>query len=620
MKYIANFFFIVIAAQLFAQEPGYWQQAIEYKMDIDFDVQTHRFTGKQTIEYTNNSSETLTKVYYHLYYNAFQPGSMMDVRSRTIKDPDGRVRDRIAYLKEDEIGYHKIDKLQQNGKTVKFEIEGTILVVYLIQPIKPGGKSKFYMEFNSQVPVQIRRTGRHNQERIDYSMTQWYPKMCEFDEDGWHTNPYVGREFHGVWGDFDVTITMDKDYVIGGTGYLQNPDEIGHGYSSKKVKAPKNGKLSWHFKAPQVHDFAWAADPDFKHDQQKLSNGTVIHFFYQTDTLAENWIKVQPLTVKAFEFANKTFGEYPYKQYSILQGGDGGMEYPMATLVTSHGSFGGLLSVIIHEAMHSWYQGVLGTNESKYAWMDEGFTSFGQNVVKDHVNGKKQVNPHTGAYRGYYHLAPKDYAEPLTTHADHYNLNSTHGINVYSKGCVFLHQLGYVIGEETLFKGLRQYFEEWKFKHPNPRRFKRVMEKVSGIELDWYFENWVGTIKTIDYAIEKVEANGSGSRVVLRRIGQMPMPLDIYVTTMSGEIKVYNIPMVIMRGTKEGVDLFKGEMAVAKDWPWTYTLYELPIDMPFGQIQKIEIDASGRLADIDSSNDVWRAGNKRTSGDPVFGR
>src|SRR5699024_7117030 len=235
-------------------------------MEVEMDVNSHQFFGKQHLVYYNNSPDTLHKVYYHLFLNAFQPNSMMDVRSRTIADPDTRVASRIQHLTSEEIGYQKVKKLKQDGKSVKFEEDGTILEVLLAKPILPNSKTVLEMEFQAQVPLQIRRTGRHNAEGIAYSMAQWFPKMVEYDYEGWHANPYVGREFHGVWGDFDVKITIDSAYTVAGTGYLQNAHEIGHGYTDGEVKPKvKKGKLTWHFKATDVHDFVWAADPNYIH-------------------------------------------------------------------------------------------------------------------------------------------------------------------------------------------------------------------------------------------------------------------------------------------------------------------------------------------------------------------
>ncbi|MEX0995040.1 MAG: M1 family peptidase, partial [Balneolaceae bacterium] len=206
-----------------AQRDGYWQQEVNYEMEIDFDVNNHRFDGTQKLTYSNHSPDTLHRVYYHLYFNAFQPNSMMDKRSRTIEDPDSRVQDRIYHLEEDEIGYQHVQKLTQNGTPVEYEIKETVMEVSLAEPILPDSETVFEMEFEAQVPLQVRRSGRNNAEGIEYSMAQWYPKMAEYDYMGWHATPYVGREFHGVFGNFDVTIHIDRDYVVAAAGYLQNP-------------------------------------------------------------------------------------------------------------------------------------------------------------------------------------------------------------------------------------------------------------------------------------------------------------------------------------------------------------------------------------------------------------
>lgn len=591
-------------------QKDYWQQHAEYSMEINMDVETNQFTGHQELVYQNNSPDTLTKVFYHLYYNAFQPGSMMDVRSRTIEDPDPRVEDRIAGLSPDEIGYHKIKSLKKNGVALKYEVVGTILEVELDKPILPGKKSTFEMEFESQVPLQIRRTGRDNAEGIEYSMTQWYPKMCEYDIEGWHSNPYIGREFHGIWGDFDVKITIDKDYVLGGTGYVQNPQEVGCGYEdpSKKMGVLNGDKKTWHFNAPNVHDFAWAADPDFVHDTTMLNNGTIIHFIYQKDSIEENWKNLKPFAKKGFEYVNENFGEYPYKQYSVIQGGDGGMEYPMCTLITSGGSFAGLVSVTIHEGIHSWFQGVLATNEAKYSWMDEGYCSFAQYKTLDYLYDKNSLNPLSRSYMGYIRLAQTDKQEPLTTHADFYKMNMVYGSNSYSKGAVLLMQLGYVIGEEALMSTMKRYFNEWKFKHPTPLDFKRVAEKESGLELDWYFEQFVGTTNTIDYQVKNVEANGGATNITLERLGDIPMPIDVLVYTKSGDIVWYNIPLRIMRGAKGG-DILNVDRKTLEDWPWVYPTYNFEVNIPMDQIKEVVIDPTNRLADIEPTNNALVPGD-----------
>lgn len=602
MKFQLGVLLLIASAFNVSAQSDRWQQRAKYEMEIDFDAVRHQYKGTQKLVYTNNSPDTLHKVFYHLYLNAFQPGSQMDVRSRSISDPDPRVKDRISKLTPTEIGYEKVLSLKQNGKALKYQVVGTILEVTLNEMVLPKTQHTFEMEFEAQVPVQIRRTGRNNLEGIDYSMAQWYPKMCEYDYEGWHSNPYIGREFYGIWGDFDVKITIDASYVVAGTGYLQNPDKIGHGYSAKTVTHKAGERLTWHFVAPEVHDFMWAADPDYKHDVVKVDDNLDLHFFYQTDTLAHVWKEMEPLAVRSFKIMNEQFGRYPYKQYSIIQGGDGGMEYPMATLITGRLNLNGLVSVAVHESIHSWFQMILGTNEAKYPWMDEGFTTYAQNIVMAELFNTKgdAQRTTTNSYRS---LVKSGLEEPLTTHADHYNTNRAYSIASYSKGSVFLNQLAYIVGKDEFERGMKRYFNEWKFKHPNPTDLKRIMEKESGLELDWYWEGFVGTTKTIDYSIREVAPNGSKTNIVLERIGQMPMPLDVVVTYKDGSQENFYIPLEIMRGEKE--EKMYARTTLMADWGWTYPKYTFSIDRNLAEIVRIVIDPSQRMADMDTDNNFY---------------
>ncbi|MGX1025117.1 M1 family metallopeptidase [Psychroflexus sp. MBR-150] len=579
---------------------SYWQQHVDYTMEIDMDVKTHQYQGKQELIYTNNSPDTLQKVFYHLYFNAFQPGSEMDVRSRTIKDPDKRVGDRISKLKDDEIGYINVNSLKQNGKPLDYKVEGTILEVQLDQPILPGQSTTFNMQFDAQVPLQIRRSGRDNKEGIAYSMTQWYPKIAEYDFEGWHADPYIAREFHGVWGNFDVKITIDKNYILGGSGYLQNPNKIGYGYEDKGVKVKHKGKtLTWHFVAPKVHDFTWVADTDYIHDKLTASDGTVLHFLYQDDDeIKNNWKKFQPKAEELFTYYNENIGPYPYDQYSIIQGGDGGMEYAMCTLITGERSFESLVGVTAHEMAHSWFQHVLATNESQNEWMDEGFTTYISTLAENEIMNQGKDHPFAGAYQGYFQLANSGIEQPQTTHADRYAFNAAYGLSAYSKGAVFLNQLGYIIGEKNLKQTLKRYYDEWKFKHPTPNDFIRIAEKVSGAELSWYLHDWTMTTNTVDYAIKNIEVADNATIVTIERIGLTPMPIEVEVTYDTGETEMYYIPLRIMRWEKPN---FKN---TADDWAWAYPTYNLEI--PIGQytIKSIEIDPSQKMADVNRDNNV----------------
>ncbi len=607
-----------------------WQQRVKYTMNIDVDANKNRFTGKQKLEYTNNSPDALKKVFYHLYYNAFQPNSSMDVRSNQLgrniingkPDWDSRVTDRISKLKEDEIGYQKIISLKMNGVSQPFKYDETILEVTLTQPIAAKAKVVFEMEFEAQIPIQIRRTGRDNPTTgVRYSMSQWYPKICEYDNEGWHPTPYVAREFYGVWGDFDVTIAIDKSYKLGGTGVLVNDKEIGWGYDEpgSALKPTEKAKRSWHFVGNNVHDFVWAADPDYIHLVRKMPNGgPIFHviYNYKNNDLKNDtaWNTVADAAVFTLPFIESKFGKYPYPQYSFIQGGDGGMEYPMATLL-----IGPSLGTVFHELMHTWYQMILGTNESINAWMDEGFADFSSAHVSafyrdNFTKIKYKNNPAyiktldsvasilplvvSGSYRSYYYLAKSDYQEPLTTHADHFETNLGYSISSYSKGAVFIEQLGYLVGAEMRDKILMEYYNQWRFKHPNSNDFIKLAEDMSGIKLDWYKEYWCNTTKTIDYGIDSLWEEGGVSKIRLIRKGKVPMPIDFRLSFKDGSTEMHYIPLNLMYGSKASENTGESREEHAA-WKWTHPTYIIEFKKRLTDLKKAEIDPSKRMADID---------------------
>ena len=606
---------------IFAQNAPYWQQHADYKMEVSMDVKNYQYKGKQELIYTNNSPDTLRKVFYHLFPNAFQPGSEMDARLHSIKDPDGRMvnkvkvdgkdvkQSRIESLKSNEIGFLKITNFKQDGITAQTRTSGTVLEVTLAKPILPNSKTTFTLDFEGQVPVQIRRSGRNNSEGIELSMSQWYPKLAEFDFEGWHADPYIAREFHGVWGNFDVKITIDKDYTIGGSGYLQDKNEIGHGYEDAGVKVvyPKKTKtLTWHFIAPNVHDFTWAADKEYAHDIVKGPNDVDLHFFYKNiPKVTENWKKLEPLMVKVMDYYNHKVGAYPYKQYSFIQGGDGGMEYAMCTLMLGNGTLEGILGTATHELGHSWFQHILASNESKHPWMDEGFTTYIEDSALNELKGdKKEVNPFKVNYAAYYSLVNSGKEQPQTTHGDRYDENRPYSISSYVKGSIFLSQLVYVIGQENLDAALKRYFNDFKFKHPTPNDIKRSAERVSGAELDWYLIDWTETTNTIDYGIKDVADNAGKTTVTLERIGRMPMPIDLTVEYTDGTSESFYIPLRMMNFIKPNPNP-NIKRTVLDDWAWAQSNYSFTIDKNKTAIKKITIDPSGLMADVKTANNIF---------------
>lgn len=599
MKLVLNLIFLIVFGVGFSQNnTSYWQQKVDYKIAIDLDVETHQYKGIQELTYTNNSPDTLYRVFYHLYFNAFQPGSEMDIRSRNIKDSDKRVGDRISKLLPSEIGFIKPQRLTQDGVLLSFEIAGTILEVDLNTPILPNKSTVFTMDWDAQIPVQIRRSGRNNAEGVAYSMTQWFPKIAEYDFEGWHATPYIAREFHSVWGDYDVRIKLDENYIIGGTGYLQNSDKKGLG------KKTKGNTRTWHFKAPKVHDFAWAADKDFIHDTYTGANGVILNFYYKNDPeIIENWKQLQEKTAQLLVYFNKHVGDYPYKQYSVIQGGDGGMEYAMCTLITGKRKLGSLIGVTAHELAHTWFQFLLATNESKHEWMDEGFTSYISNLAMNEIMKEGKDNPNSNSYRGYNYIATSGKEQPQSTQADRYTTNTGYGVAAYSKGAVFLSQLEYVIGKDNLNKTLLRYYKEWAFKHPTPNDFIRVAEKVSGAELDWYLTDWTQTTNTIDYGIKNIVSEKEKTTIIVERIGLMPMPIDIKVTYEDGATDNFYIPLQMMRTNKPNPQLSES-WNVLPDWAWAYPNYSFVLKKD-KKIKSVAIDASSLMADINLENNTY---------------
>ncbi len=587
-------------------------------------VKNYQYKGNQELVYTNNSPDTLRRVFYHLYNNAFQPGSEMDARLQNIADPDSRMvnkiknadgkevkESRIASLKPNEIGYLKISNFKQDGRSAVAKEVGTVLEVDLAQPLLPGKSTVFTLDFDGQVPVQIRRSGRNNKEGVELSMAQWYPKMAEFDFEGWHADPYIAREFHGVWGNFDVNITIDKEYTLGGSGYLQNKNEIGHGYEDTGVVValPKKQKtLTWHFIAPNVHDFTWAADKNYIHDVVPTNFGTTLHFLYKNNPdLIENWKYAEPKTVQLMQYYNTIIGKYPYDQYSVIQGGDGGMEYAMCTLILGEGKKEGLVGLIAHEMGHSWFQHVLASNESKNFWMDEGFTSFLEDSGMNELAVTKADNPYEGAYKSYSMMANSGKEQPMSTHADRFDLNQIYSISAYSKGEVFLSQLIYLIGKENLMKTLKRYYSEFKFKHPTPNDITRTAERVSGANLGWYLTDWTQTTNTIDYGVKSVESATDGVQktgVTLERIGRTPMPMDVLVEYTDGSQESFYIPLRMMSYEKENPTVATKRTTLA-DWAWAYPTYFFEIPKGKNLIKKITLDPSGLMADVKRDNNVF---------------
>lgn len=607
-----------LALALSAQaQDNHWQQQADYQMNVTMNVKNFQYKGVQKVTYINNSPDTLTTVFFHLYFNAFQPNSEMDANLQTLPDPDGRMatnigtpqrpiyESRIAKLNPNEIGYLRVKKLTQDGVPATISHESTILKVTLPTPILPHSRTVLGLDFEGQVPVMIRRAGRNSPDEVALSMAQWYPKMVAYDHKGWHTTEYLGREFYGVWGNFDVKITLDKTYLVGASGVLQNPNEIGFGYEDKGVKVPttKSATKTWHFIAERVHDFTWAADPQYVHDKHQLADGKTIHFIYKK--YKDTWKQIQEPMLKVFDYYNQLIGKYPWPQYSFIQGGDGGMEYAMCTLMVGNEKYERLVGTAAHELAHAWFQHLLATDEAAYPWMDEGFTSYIEYLAEYQIlKTKKTANPFDSAYKGYFGLVKSGFQEPTITHSDRFATNYAYSVTAYYKGLLFLTQLDYLMGNEALQKTLKRYYNEYAFKNPTPNDFIRIAEKVSGMQLQWFLNEFMETDHTADYAISKVEGKDNKTEVTLKRVGRLPLSIDLWVTDKADNIRYVYVPLRMTYAEKPNT-YPAYPRTVLPAWGWGNPTYTFTLDMPLEDIKSITLDPENKSVDTDKENNSF---------------
>ncbi|HKJ06744.1 MAG TPA: M1 family aminopeptidase, partial [Flavobacteriaceae bacterium] len=325
----------------------------------------------------------------------------------------------------------------------------------------------------------------------------------------------------------------------------------------------------------------------------KTDIGVDIHFFYKNEEkYRQAWTDVQEYTAKTLTYFHNTIGAYPWKKYAVIQGGDGGMEYAMCTLIEGGKTLNEILGTVLHEVAHAWFQQAVANNENKYSWMDEGSANFISTKAYNLFVKKKTDSISTKFYNGYYYMVKNGLDEPLTTNADRFKTNVGFSMGSYTKGQMFLTQLQYIIGKENLNATLKEYYKIFKLKHAKPMDFINVAEKVSGLQLKWYLNEWIETTHTIDYAIAEYNNN----TVKLARLGPMPMPIEVLVTYTDNTSEEFYIPLALMRGEKPT------KATVLKDWSWGNPYYSFTLNKP---IKSIVLDKSGLMADIDRSNNTY---------------
>jgi hypothetical protein len=625
-----------------------WQQHVDYAIDAELNTQSNLLLGRERFTYVNRSADTLRVLFLNLYVNAFSKNSLWE-RYQNERDRyyGGSV---ISRLNEDLLGYSHVTRIQDGeGIPLPSKVDDTILEIYLNRPILPGAQQTITLEFTEKIPVLIRRMGRYSQEGVDYSMAQWYPKLCVYDQKGWHRNYYLGREFFGEFASFDVSITLPENYVVGASGVLQNassigdmmkknPDSTGNDRVIPEVDSsasgPNRGELStvistivkgaqeegmipakrtWRFHAENIHDFAWCADPNYIYDFV-VWQGVRINLLYLPD-VAERWKEMKAWTVQILKYLTANVGPYPFRDFTIAQAGDGGMEYPNIVFITGQRGRFSLASVTAHEMAHNWFYGMLANDETSEAWMDEGITSYYTTRLMESMFGRyanleygspfkqkwyPKEDARVNTFVGYESWAKQGFEEKILSASDFFSSDRSYTYSIYYKGEIFMFALQYYFGKARFDELMKKYFSVWNGHHVSTEDMKRFFEKETNTGLDWLFEEWLNTTKQCDYALAgwrghwNHESRIYKAEIDFKRYGEIEMPLNVTIRLRNDGTLNYRIPA---RADDPDVEGFT-RGAVWNSAVTTYTLYlELP-----EKIESIALDTSLLMPDVHRLN------------------
>ena len=552
---------------------SYWQQDVHYKIDAKLRVSDHHIVGKEELTYRNNSPDILDVAYFRLYWNLFTPGSYGQ-----------QYAERNKYYRFDTTGGIWLTKFTivdgELEQTPDYHIDNTLMKVRLMKPLHTGDSVVFRCEFDERVPEDGDRTGHQSR---DYNIAQWYPQISTYDKYGWDKNQYLGpAEFHLEYGTFEVNVTVPKSFILGYSGVLLNPEEV-YSDSIRQRLAESNGKdetvgiadfskeewgdkdtadVTWKFRAEHVRDFAWSADEhyiwDVAHWRFSQSDSSIaIHALYFSDK-KEFWKDVAHFGRHAISFYSAHYGMYAYPSMFVVEGVvGGGMEYPGIVFLGHLGDKNGhwLYGVVAHEIGHNWYPMMIGSNETYFAFMDEGFTTFiTSTAYEDYYGRYNNSYEWTEWYQRLFHfpndderasiqrqalyLAKTGYEEPIATHSYRFDEPGLSGISIYPKTASVLYMLQYVLGDSTFETVMKEYYNRWKFKLPYPEDFYSTVQEVSGRrDMRWFFDEWFHRTYTCDYSVGGIkyytvqDSNRTAYRtkISVHRCGQAIMPVDVCV-------------------------------------------------------------------------------------------
>ena len=622
---------------------AYWQQDVLYKIKANLDDKTDIITASEELTYYNNSPDTLTFVYFHLYQNAFIKGAYLENLNLA-----NNFKQKFGKYEANGQGT-TIDNIAVNGVNLKTSLDNSIIKVWLTEPILPNGQCIFNLNFKTYFDDggnQRRRMKMYKDAwgNKHFNGVHWYPRICVYDRKfGWETDQHLGKEFYGDFGQFELELSFPNNYILDGTGELQNESEVLPTALREKLdlknfakkpwdSAPdstiikRDGSIkTWKFRSVNTHDIAWSADPTYRIGEVQLplkndNNRIVRCIALVQEPHASGWQDAALFCSKIIELYSNDIGVYAYPKMIVADAADG-MEYPMITL--DGGRSPGYYGLFAHEIGHNWFFGMVGNNETYRASLDEGFTQFlthwsmsrlfQENPIVNTKNKyiKKYYRPlpllDQNVYLGYVRDAINEDDPALNTHSDDFNGALNHGGgygNVYYKTATMLYNLQYVLGEDLFQKSLQHYFNQWKMAHPYFEDFRASIIQYSKTDLNWFFDQWLETSKHTDYSVDKVKLvnkvnkvdgvnGGTNFEIQFSRKGLMQMPVDFTVFTKDSSFK-YLIPNTYFAKKTNATIL-----PTWKGWGILNETYTAKISLPVGsKITNIQIDPSYRLADI----------------------
>lgn len=606
---------------------GYWQQDVHYTIQANLDDKTNIIDGKIELEYTNNSPDALPFVYFHLYSNAQAKGSYL----ADLYKNNGQ---KLKFGKYEEQGLGtNVSTISCNGVELATEQDNTILKVYLKQPLQPGQSTHFHIEFKTYFDD---GTIRNRMKLFNawgfkhFDVVHWYPRISVYDrKQGWDTDQHMDHEFYGDFGTYDVSFSLANNYIVEATGLLQNEQEVMpadlrakldiSNFKNKpwgeapSVIVPADGSTkTWIYHAENVHDFALTADPTYRIGEVEWNGIKCISMAQEPH--AGHWQNAAAYTAKVIKVNSTDFGMYAYPKMVVADAQDG-MEYPMLTL--DGGYDPDYRDLLAHEVSHNWFFGMVGNNETYRAALDEGFTQFLTNWDYERIDGRVRVKyvpksnyvnrftetdfvRNSEVYNGYMGDAARDVETFMCVHSDMYNGALRHGggyRQVYMKTATMLYNLQYVLGDSLFLSAMSHYFNQWKFAHPYIEDFRNSIIQYTHVDLNWFFDEWMETSKTIDYAVKSVKKgkNKGEYEITFKRKG-MQMPIDFTVVSKKDSIYNFHIPNTwfVKKTTATVLPRWIG-------WDKVKPTYTATVTIP-GGVSNVVIDSSTRLADVNMLN------------------